>query len=477
MNQPENPGSEVFPLTSNARPADKPLKVTTAPRSKPPRTAWTYTKWALAGSFCLGAALAGTFAGNLYWKTPIIRQFVSDWVKHPSFTDPLVAYQPTEKFPVEQQHEITLLLMGVDHDYDERRPTVSLATRGRSDAILLAKVNFDTGIIKAMSIPRDSLVHIPDHGYSKINAAYAMGGAELAKSTIKEVFGISVDYYAAFNFEGFRKIVDALGGIDVDIKRQMDYDDNWGNLHIHLKPGFRHLTGYQAMGYVRYRHGDNDLMRAERQQQFLEALRTKIKSPQTLLNLADVLGALTDSIASDLTTDQMITLGNFAKGLKRENIEVGTLPVIEGPSYVYIKQHESEDLIRRLFFPDGLTSVSVNVPPRSVVVVKNDRGDRKRGGKKQRGRHGEGTVIEATDTTEEVSVTPDAVNEETPAVENTDTPPKTSPDSGSKSDTPKTKENDPKPSGGEGGSTGGGGGTETPSGGGEKPAPSGDGAA
>jgi polyisoprenyl-teichoic acid--peptidoglycan teichoic acid transferase len=463
VNQPDKSGSDVFFLTTNARPADKPLKVTYVSRNtKPPRTAWTYTKWALAGMFCLMSAMAGTWVGSLYWKSPIARQMIINTIMHRG--DPLAPYKPSEQFPLPQQHEITLLLLGVDHDYDERKPIV-LKTRGRSDAILLAKVNFDTGDIKAFSIPRDCYVHIPDHSTTKINAAYAMGGSELTKETIKSVFGISVDYYAAFNFDGFKKIVDALGGIDLDVKRDMDYDDNWGNLHIHLKQGYQHLNGTQAMGYVRYRHGDNDLMRAERQQQFIEALRAKIKSPQTLLNLGNVLNALTDSISSDMTTEQMLTLGNFAKGLKRENIELGTLPVIEGPSYVYIKREESEELIRRLFYPDGLTPVSVTVPARRAVVAQNERRRGSRKGRKSR--TSAANIGESTANPDDVTI-PETSVEEMP-VENS------TPESGGNSKpeaTPNPPDSEPKPSGGEGGASGG-----SPSGGGEPSSPSGDGTA
>lgn len=454
MKESEKPINEMFPLTNNTSRTSPPMKTTNVSKAgKPSRTGWTYTKWALVGAFCLTSVLAGTFVGNFYWKSPdIVRTLINNKIFHP-LSDPLANYKPDIQFPVERQHEITLLLLGTDYELERGRPVPIKGKRGRSDAMLLAKVNFDTGTIRAMSIPRDCYVHIPDHGYTRINAAHAFGGPELTKETIKQVFGIGVDYYAAFNFEGFQKVVDALGGIDLDVQRDMKYDDNWGNLHIDLKKGYQHLTGYQAMGYVRYRHGDNDMKRAERQQQFIEALRGKIKSPTTLASLPNVLNALMDNLSTDMTTDQMMTLGNYARGLKREDIELSTVPVVESTSYVYVKVLETEELIRRLFYPDGLTSVSVNVPPRSAMVVKNDRGERRRkNGRK--GRRTEAVGIQTPDTAPE-SLTPD--NEtETPPMENTEPSPTEVPDTGTKPDEGGSNPSPGKPSGGETPSSGGG---------------------
>src|SRR5439155_21810551 len=127
---------------------------------------------------------------------------------------------------------------------------------------------------------RDTAVQIPGRRYiSKINAAHAFGGPELTAQTINDVFHIPIDAYVVINFDGFKKIVDAVGGIDLNVEKRLKYDDNWGHLHVNLFPGYQHLSGEKAMGYVRIRKLDSDFNRSKRQHAFLEAVRTKLKSP------------------------------------------------------------------------------------------------------------------------------------------------------------------------------------------------------
>jgi LCP family protein required for cell wall assembly len=317
--------------------------------------------------------MGGAVFGNFYWRSPSLRNIISTWL--PSMPaaiinrDLTVAWTPERQF-TDKPHVINVLIMGCDADYEEHnwRPVVIKGAQTRSDAILMAQVDFDRRTIHALTIPRDTAVRIPGRrGIHKINAAHMFGGPALAKETIRSVFGIDTDYYLTLDFDGFKKVVDAIGGVDLTIRRNMDYDDNWGNLHIHLRPGYQHLTGNQAMGYVRYRHGDNDLMRSTRQHEFLESVRDRVKNPTTLMKLPDVLNAIADSIKSDMSQDQLLTLINFARQLPKENIEVATLPSIEGPSFVYVKVAESAEVIRKMFFDNNLLAVNINAPDRSEV--------------------------------------------------------------------------------------------------------------
>ncbi|KAG8526638.1 uncharacterized protein KY384_008067 [Bacidia gigantensis] len=272
--------------------------------------------------------------------------------------DPLASFTPELQF-ADKPHTINVMFLGCDSDWDPTSRT-----------------------IHALSVPRDTAVHIPQRGYNKINAAHALGGPELTKETVKSVFGIDVDYYMTLNFDGFMKVVDALGGVDINVQKKLDYDDNWGNLHVHLKPGFQHMNGYHAMGYVRIRHSDDDIQRTARQQDFLEALRSRIKSPANLLRLPNALNAVTDSVKTDMTQEQMITVANFARLLDRKNVEVGTLPVTEGPSYVYIKRMEDAAIIRKFFYDDDrFAEVAVNAPGEDIVARLSRKAKHKRHGK------------------------------------------------------------------------------------------------
>lgn len=304
------------------------------------------------------------------WHNPFGRAIIHEFGTHPFSaithpTDPLVSFTPDQQFPEQQQTAVNVLLMGCDHDYEERRPVPIMNTPGRSDAILLAHVDFEHNLINVLSIPRDAAVRIPGHGVTKINAAHSIGGNDLSVQTIQSVFGVQPDYYVSLNFEGFQKVVDSLGGVDVTVHKPLNYDDDWGNLHVHLKPGFQHLNGYKAMGYVRIRHSDSDLMRAERQHEFLEALRNRVVDPSNFLKLLPALNALSDNLQSNLKTEQMLTLANFARKLPKQNIQLATLPCEEGPSYVYIRVPQSTDVIRKMFFysdPIAADGVNVNVP-------------------------------------------------------------------------------------------------------------------
>jgi len=195
-----------------------------------------------------------------------------------------------------------------------------------------------------MSIPRDLRVDIPGHGSTKINHSYAYGGPKLTVATVQQFLGQNMDGYVKVNFEGFTKAVDTLGGVDLLVRdiegqgRGMNYDDNWGNLHVHLTPGMHHMNGYEAMGYCRYRKsnygglGDGDGGRAERQQQFLRAI---VQQKLRVTNLPNILRAgreIMGCIDTTLTWRQCVDLARFLKELKTTDIKTATIPVTDDMS-------------------------------------------------------------------------------------------------------------------------------------------------
>jgi LCP family protein required for cell wall assembly len=172
----------------------------------------------------------------------------------------------------------TFLLLGSDQRYDDRK----LKIKPRSDTMLLVRVDPDRERIAVMSIPRDLKVQIPGVGTDKINVAYEIGGPRKTVATIKALFkGIGKDFpinnVVNVNFGGFRRAVNYIGGVYVDVDRRY-YNDNSSPdasgpyATIDIQPGYQKLKGQDALDYVRYRHGDNDLFRAARQQDFLRQL-------------------------------------------------------------------------------------------------------------------------------------------------------------------------------------------------------------
>lgn len=230
---------------------------------------------------------------------------------------------------------LRLALMGAD----ERPGDV-----GRSDTLMVVWLNPQTKRAAIMSLPRDLKVAIPGHGVGKINAAYAHGGPELTVRTVSEYLGVPLDGYVKVNFEGFVKAVDILGGVDVLVEdvegkgRGMNYDDNWGNLHIHLTPGWHHLNGYEAMGFCRYRKsmyhglGDGDFKRAERQQQFLRAMVQQKLRVQNLPQLLKAGREIMGCVETTLTWRQVIDLARLLKEMGAADIKTVVLPARDDSS-------------------------------------------------------------------------------------------------------------------------------------------------
>jgi len=234
-----------------------------------------------------------------------------------------------------KQH-VNILILGTDVNFvDKGIP--------RSDTIKLASVDVAKSSISILSIPRDTWVDIPGYGYAKINSAYQRGGdneidrVNSAKSVISSLVSnlsgqdVPIDYYVRIQTGGFKRIVDALGGVEINVEKKMDYDDNYQNLFIHLQPGLQVLDGKQAMGYVRFRHdSESDYGRMRRQDQFIRALAAQIEKPETKARLPRVLGAVNDMLKTDLTLNDIRAIKRIAGGLGMEGIHTVQLPTEPG---------------------------------------------------------------------------------------------------------------------------------------------------
>ncbi|WP_238881313.1 LCP family protein [Clostridium sp. YIM B02551] len=191
----------------------------------------------------------------------------------------------------EQNGIINILLVGIDGR--------TLDEKSRSDSIIIATIDTNSKKVKLSSIMRDTLIKIPGYGEQKINAAYSIGGPDLLIKTIKENFGVTLDKYVVVNFWGFQDIVDAMGGLDIDVK---DYEINEINKYIGevdtvkspplTKAGLQHLDGQQALSYARIRKvGNGDYERVARQKSVVTLLAQKGKeiSPLKYPSVANAL--------------------------------------------------------------------------------------------------------------------------------------------------------------------------------------------
>ena len=188
-----------------------------------------------------------------------------------------------------------------------------------------------------VTIPRDLYIDIPEVGEGRINTAnlygdlykYPGGGPALAKKTVEYQLGRRVHYYVLVDFTGFRKAVDAIGGIDIDVPRVIDDptypDENFGFKPIHIPAGRVHMNGEMALQYARTRHGGTDFDRSQRQIQVLKAVREKALRPDILSKVPQLVQSLWGTVKTDMTAQDVIALGQTAAKVKTENIKTASI--------------------------------------------------------------------------------------------------------------------------------------------------------
>ncbi len=184
---------------------------------------------------------------------------------------------------------------------------------GRSDSILLVRVDPGRNRIAELSIPRDLRVTVPGHGDDRVNAAYTLGGPALAIRTVRALTGIPINHVVLVDFSGFRELVDALGGVTIDNPSKI-VSNSFDGHPWRFGRGRLHLDGRHALAYARVRENtanpsDNDLTRGLRQQRVLQAIANGLASPSTLLHLPHVGGAIGKPLTTDLSANDLLKLG------------------------------------------------------------------------------------------------------------------------------------------------------------------------
>lgn len=231
------------------------------------------------------------------------------------------------------------------------------AGRQRTDAIMVVHLAGNGRSITVTSIPRDSWVQIPGHGKGKVNSAFVHGGPRLLVRTVERLAGLHIDHYAALDYSGFEEMTDAVGGVDVRVRKTVHdsaNDKTWTK-------GWHHLGGAEALLFVRQRYGlpNGDLDRIERQQAFLKALLAKLRSRDTLTSPARLDRFLT-AVTKASTVDDAVSFADLRalalryRNVTTEDITFRTAPVASadrrnGQAVLLLDRSE----LTRAFTPDG----------------------------------------------------------------------------------------------------------------------------
>lgn len=197
----------------------------------------------------------------------------------------------------------------------------------RTDAIALAIFDAENSGLRIASIPRDSRVYIPGHGWDKINHAYVFGGINLLRETLVNLTGIPIDYFVKVSYNSFPRIIDAIGGVDIYVEKKLQYNDYSGKLFINIPKGQQHMDGKTALGYVRFRHDPlGDIGRVKRQQKFIDIVMQKIKSPSIITKIPTLVAEVINALDTDLAPLDALKLVQFANSLPPDRITMFMAP-------------------------------------------------------------------------------------------------------------------------------------------------------
>ncbi len=199
---------------------------------------------------------------------------------------------------------------------------------GDSDTMMLVRLNPSDKSIRVLSIPRGTMIAIPEQGLTKVSEANAKGGPVLAARVVsRSLSNAPIDRYIRISTSGFRQLVDQLGGVDVFVPETMNYQDQHGGLSINLAPGWQNLNGEQAEQFSRFREqGMGDLPRVQRQQALITSLLQRLNSPTVLPKLPQLTRIMRKYFDTNLRMEEIMALANFSVNVERDNFQMAMLP-------------------------------------------------------------------------------------------------------------------------------------------------------
>ncbi|MDI3317883.1 MAG: LCP family protein [Bacillota bacterium] len=311
-------------------------------------------RWLLAGaSFLLLALLAAAGAHRSF--APRLPPAARAATAPPAVS---VAEAMTGDLP-----PVSVLVLGVQQAQTLHQPPLT-------DSILLARLDPGRQRAALLSIPRDLWVPIPGHGHDRINTAYELGGAPLVKQVVAQLTGIRPDYYVVLDYDSFRRLIDDLGGVTVDVPYTLDdprfpAPDMIHYRHLLIPKGVQHMDGQMALDYVRERHADplGDLGRAQRQQQLLLALKQQFLRVQNLPRIPRILDDLGRTIRTDFPAGQVLAYAAALEAVPQDRVAHGLLAYANGAVSNWVTPAGADVLLPH---PDAIrrvVAVTFGLPP------------------------------------------------------------------------------------------------------------------
>jgi LCP family protein required for cell wall assembly len=258
---------------------------------------------------------------------------------------------------------VNILVMGIDRVLDAK--TSDDLFKGRSDTMLLVRFDPSDKTVRMLSIPRDSRVRIPGHGFTKINDANVHGGPTLAAEVVSNTLGeVKIDRYVRVTTDAFTELVNLVGGVQVYVPERMYHKDVTQKLEIDLQEGWQTLNGDQAEQFARFRNQQyGDIGRVQRQQILLKALQQKIFSPTILPSLPQAVQVLQQYIDTNLTVEEMLAIANFGREIQQDDLRMILLPgrfnsleEYDGRSYWILNRQEIKTIVANNFTDNHSTS-------------------------------------------------------------------------------------------------------------------------
>ena len=278
--------------------------------------------------------------------------YVSDITNrlHEGVDDSLISALDDEVKPGEPFY---MLLMGVDRSQERADSAEYEGDTFRSDSMILARIDPQQQKVTLISLHRDTLIDMGEHGWQKLNSAHAIGGPAYAVEVVSKFAGVPISHYAEIDFDGFKAVVDALGGVDVDVPMEIDDADAGG----YVPAGEQTLTGDQALILARARnayndYGDGDVYRAANQRLVIGAIARKILASDPV-TMASTVSAAAGYVTTDMTVDEIISVAKQLKGMDTSSdiysIMEPTTPTYEnGGWYEYVNQEAWDAMMDRV---------------------------------------------------------------------------------------------------------------------------------